>query len=70
MVIGNPHAGIQTQTFSKPIVTTLYFISQIESKNVDEALHEERWVIAIRDTLNQFYRNKVWHLVPKPKIIL
>ncbi|GKG28993.1 retrovirus-related pol polyprotein from transposon TNT 1-94, partial [Tanacetum coccineum] len=31
-----------------------------------EALEEKGWVIAMQEELNQFKRNKVWTLVPKP----
>ncbi|KAK2382601.1 putative mitochondrial protein [Trifolium repens] len=38
----------------------------IESKTVDEALSDDGWIIAMQDELNQFQRNDVWDLVPKP----
>ena len=41
--------------------------SNIEPKNVNEALADSDWVTAIQEELHQFERNKVWHLVPKPK---
>ncbi|GKB43408.1 hypothetical protein Tco_0888350 [Tanacetum coccineum] len=36
------------------------FISIIEPKNVNEALKDESWVVAIQDKLNQFVVNEVW----------
>ncbi|GKC31722.1 retrovirus-related pol polyprotein from transposon TNT 1-94 [Tanacetum coccineum] len=42
------------------------FISTIESKNVNEALTDESWVIAMQKELNQFVTNDVWELVPQP----
>ncbi|GKE22258.1 retrovirus-related pol polyprotein from transposon TNT 1-94 [Tanacetum coccineum] len=39
----------------------------IEPKNVNEALGDERWVVAMQDELNQFIANDVWDLVPLPK---
>jgi len=41
------------------------FVSQIEPKNVNDALNDRNWVIAIQDELNQFIRNKVWSMVPR-----
>ncbi|GJS96916.1 retrovirus-related pol polyprotein from transposon TNT 1-94 [Tanacetum coccineum] len=38
----------------------------IEPKNVNEALEDESWVIAMQEELNQFVANNVWDLVPLP----
>jgi hypothetical protein len=43
------------------------FVSTIEPKNVNEAIKDESWVIAMQEELNQFIRNDVWTLVPQPK---
>ncbi|GKD26495.1 retrovirus-related pol polyprotein from transposon TNT 1-94 [Tanacetum coccineum] len=43
------------------------FISTIEPKNVNEALGDESWVVAMQEELNQFVANDVWDLVPLPK---
>ncbi|GJY27415.1 retrovirus-related pol polyprotein from transposon TNT 1-94 [Tanacetum coccineum] len=43
------------------------FISTIEPKNVNEALKDESWIIAMQEELNQFIANDVWELVPHPK---
>ncbi|GKA12665.1 retrovirus-related pol polyprotein from transposon TNT 1-94, partial [Tanacetum coccineum] len=42
------------------------FISTIEPKDVDEALKDESWVVAMQEELNQFVANDVWDLVPLP----
>ncbi|GKA53214.1 retrovirus-related pol polyprotein from transposon TNT 1-94 [Tanacetum coccineum] len=39
----------------------------IEPKNINEALKDESWVIAMQEELNQFVSNDVWELVPNPK---
>ncbi|GKC71109.1 pentatricopeptide repeat-containing protein [Tanacetum coccineum] len=36
------------------------------SRKLIEALGKEGWIIAMQEELNQFERNKVWTLVPKP----
>ena len=36
---------------------------------MEEALQDADWVLAMQEELNQFERNKVWKLVPKPKNI-
>nr|GEV25200.1 retrovirus-related Pol polyprotein from transposon TNT 1-94 [Tanacetum cinerariifolium] len=39
----------------------------IEPKNINEALKDESWVIAMQEELNQFISNDVCELVPNPK---
>ncbi|GJW62859.1 retrovirus-related pol polyprotein from transposon TNT 1-94 [Tanacetum coccineum] len=36
-------------------------------KNVNEALGDESWIVAMQEELNQFTANDVWELVPQPK---
>ncbi|GJT71222.1 retrovirus-related pol polyprotein from transposon TNT 1-94 [Tanacetum coccineum] len=38
----------------------------IEPKNINEALKDENWVMAMQEELNQFKTNDVWELVPNP----
>ncbi|GJR61300.1 retrovirus-related pol polyprotein from transposon TNT 1-94 [Tanacetum coccineum] len=35
-------------------------------KNINEALKDENWVMAMQEELNQFKTNDVWELVPNP----
>ncbi|GJR56621.1 retrovirus-related pol polyprotein from transposon TNT 1-94 [Tanacetum coccineum] len=42
------------------------FISTLEPKNINEALKDENWVMAMQEELNQFKTNEVWELVPNP----
>ncbi|KAL8114351.1 hypothetical protein AgCh_021272 [Apium graveolens] len=41
--------------------------SETEPKKVEEALQDADWVHAMQEKLNEFERNKVWNLVPRPK---
>ena len=43
------------------------YLSQFESKKVDEALQDVDWVNSMHEELHQFVRNDVWELVPRPK---
>nr|GEV15719.1 transposase, Ptta/En/Spm, transposase, Tnp1/En/Spm-like protein [Tanacetum cinerariifolium] len=36
------------------------FISTIKPKNVDEALADESWIVAMQEELNQFIANDIW----------
>lgn len=67
LVIGDPKLGIQTRSSLRDFCANVSFISEIEPKNVDNALMEESWILAMHEELNQFTRNNVWKLVPKPK---
>ncbi|XP_070005109.1 uncharacterized mitochondrial protein AtMg00820-like [Nicotiana sylvestris] len=42
------------------------FLSQLEPKNIKEALKDADWITEMQEGLYQFKRNKVWHLVPRP----
>nr|GEU28736.1 retrovirus-related Pol polyprotein from transposon TNT 1-94 [Tanacetum cinerariifolium] len=44
-----------------------FFISTIKPKNVNEALEDESWIVAMQEELNQFIANDVWELVPQPR---
>ena len=43
------------------------FVSSLEPLKVDEALGDPDWVMAMQEELNNFTRNEVWELVPRPK---
>nr|GEW86633.1 retrovirus-related Pol polyprotein from transposon TNT 1-94 [Tanacetum cinerariifolium]GEY05463.1 retrovirus-related Pol polyprotein from transposon TNT 1-94 [Tanacetum cinerariifolium] len=40
------------------------FISTIKPKNVNDALGDESWIVAMQEELNQFIANDVWELAP------
>ncbi|GJT21637.1 retrovirus-related pol polyprotein from transposon TNT 1-94 [Tanacetum coccineum] len=72
-IIREPLAGITTRRGIKDSEAAsahecLYvnFLSEMEPKKLIEALEEEGWIIAMQEEMNQFERNKVWTLVPKP----
>ena len=45
-------------------IATLLNLSQ---KGVEEALQDENWVESMHEELNQFMRNDVWELAPRPE---
>ncbi|GKE68845.1 hypothetical protein Tco_1526917 [Tanacetum coccineum] len=72
-IIGEPLAGITTRSRIRDSDAAsthecLYvnFLSKMEPKKLTNALEKEGWVLAMTEELNQFERNKVWTLVPKP----
>ena len=65
--IGDPEAGVKTRTSTTNECLRHSFISCTEPKKVEEALQDVDWVQAMQEELNEFERNKVWTLVPRPK---
>jgi hypothetical protein len=41
-------------------------VSSIEPYRVEDTLRDLDWVLAMQEELNNFTRNEVWHLVPRP----
>ena len=58
-IIGETSKGVSTRNQLNLLDSNLAFLSQIEPKNVDEALFEDSWILAMQEKLNQFERNKV-----------
>ncbi|GKE11492.1 putative ribonuclease H-like domain-containing protein [Tanacetum coccineum] len=59
----------QRRTYHKDYQNCLftYFLSQIESKKVTQALTDPSWIEVMQDELLQFKLQKVWTLVDLPK---
>ena len=57
-IIGDIKQGVSTR---RRIVfwEHVAFVSQIEPKNVNDALNDSNWIVAMQDELNQFTRNDV-----------
>ena len=66
-IIGDPDTGVQTRRATQNECNFAGFLSQTEPKKVEEALSDPDWVSAMQEELNQFERQKVWKLVPRPK---
>ena len=67
LIIGDPDSGVRTRRTSQNECLYSGFLSETEPKKVEDALEDPDWVIAMQDELNQFERQKVWKLVPRPK---
>ena len=65
-VIGNVNECVVTRRQTRLSEMGLVcYTSQLEPKNVKEALGDESWTISLQEELNQFTRNDMWYLVPK-----
>ena len=51
----DPSQGIRTRSCN------------LEPKCFQDAEHDEFWTLAMQEELNQFERNEVWNLVPRPE---
>ena len=67
LIIGDVSAKVQTRRATQNECLYSSFLSQDEPKKVEDALLDPDWVLAMQDELNQFERNQVWKLVPKPR---
>ena len=67
LIIGNPEIGVQTRSATQNECLYHNLLSQTEPKKIEEALKDADWVTAMQEELNEFERNEVWKLVPRPK---
>ena len=65
-VLGNIESVVRTRN-QLSSMSNVAFISTIEPKNPKEASSDDSWILAMQEELNQFTRNDVWELVPKPE---
>ena len=66
LIISDVSKGVKTRSQAHSEFSHLVFLSQIEPKRVDDAL-EEFWLLVMHDELNNFDRNNIWELVPRPQ---
>jgi len=65
-IIGNKDSPRRTRSYFRQEESMIRLLSVIEPATVDEALSDDGWILAMQEELNQFQRNDVWGLVPKP----
>ena len=63
LVMGDPSGGVRTRRRQYASFCEHYsFVSCLEPTNIDEALEDPDWVMAMQEELNNFTRNEVWVL--------
>jgi hypothetical protein len=67
LIIGNKDSPRKTRSNFREEDSLFGLVSLIEPKTTDEALSDDAWIVAMEEELNQFKRNDVWDLVPRPK---
>ena len=66
-ILGDVRGKVSTRKQLAKFSSHHAFVFVIEPKKVFEALEDQDWLEAMHDELNNFERNKVWKLVPRPK---
>jgi hypothetical protein len=66
-ILGDISKGVTTRSHLANFCEHYSFISSIEPFRVEEALQDPDWVLAKQEEFNNFKRNEVWSLVPRPK---
>jgi hypothetical protein len=60
------HKGVTTRSRVAHFCEHYSFVFSIEPYRIEDALRDPDWVVAMQEELNNFMRNEVWHLVPRP----
>jgi hypothetical protein len=68
-ILGDIHKGVTTRSRVAHFCEHYSFVSYIEPYRVEDALRDSDWVSAMQEELNNFTRNEVWHLVPRPNVV-
>jgi hypothetical protein len=66
-ILGDISKGVTTRSCLANFCEHYSFVSSIEPFRVEEALQGPDWALAMQEELNNFKRNDVWSLVPRPK---
>ena len=67
IIIGDVSKGVTIRSKLHDLCGHHAFISYIEPKNILKAEVDSYWLLAMQEELNQFERNQVWYLIPKPR---
>jgi hypothetical protein len=63
---GGIYKGVTTRFRVAHFCEHYSFMPSIEPYRVEDALRDLDWVLAMQEELNNFTRNEVWYLVPRP----
>jgi hypothetical protein len=66
-ILSDISKGVTTRSRLANFCEHYSVVSSIEPFRVEEALQDPVWVLAMQEELNNFKRNEVWSLVPRPK---
>ena len=66
LIIGDENEGVKTISATQNECMYSIFLSHEEPKKFEDSLQDPDWVSAMQEELNQFKRNKLWKMVPRP----
>jgi transposase InsO family protein len=66
-ILGSIQRGVTTRSRLTNFCAFYSFVSSLEPLSVEQALGDPNWIIAMEEELNNFNKNEVWELVPRPK---
>ena len=66
-ILGSIRRGVTTRSRLVSFCEHYSFVSSLVPLKIDEALEDSDWVMAMQEELNNFTRNEVCELVPRPK---
>jgi hypothetical protein len=66
-ILGSIQRGVTTRSRLTNFCAFYSFVSSLEPLSVKQALEDPNWIITMEEELNNFKRNEVWELVPRPK---
>jgi hypothetical protein len=66
-ILGIIQRGVTTCSLLSNFCAFYSFVSSLEHLSMEQALEDPDWIIAKEEELNNFKRNEVWELVPRPK---
>jgi hypothetical protein len=66
-ILSDISKGVTTRSRLANFYEHYSFVSSIEPFRVEEALQDLGWALVMQEELNNFKRNEVWSLVPRPK---
>jgi hypothetical protein len=65
-ILGDIRKGVTTRSRVAHFCEHYLFVYSMEPYMIEDALRDPDWVVAMQEELNNFTRNEVWHLVPRP----